>query len=642
MTRRRTLTRLIPAVAGAAVIAVVVALTAATPARPAASGGLARQVRPVIDTSWLYSQLYHMASSYIYRVSGEDGPPQDPGSAYNLPPTYNGWHEMFAYWRQVMTSRAALGPLAQFARVTDHYFRVAGFPSADIPPMPFDSDVREVTIPGASCPGQRVLLGSHPDSTPDQGKAIVALINEGTPAAFSEALQLIYHSNLGNGSAYDSTTGVTLTMAEFRALLHWYAANHTWPARTIKVALFDAEETGLNGSFFYAGNLIPAGPQGRYVMVANMDQNGLEYPAYHFGTPYYLNNLVKGGVGPWRTNINASPLHENSIYNGRAWQLIKANLPAIRRFRASLQRAVAEAFAVLGRKYHDRVPLENPLQIARTKPNLKVRHTAVAYTPAQQREFSPVQDDRLGRTDQQPFLSLGIPGYGVLGAFDSNKQENPYPKKYKRKPSIFDYTGYDTVVDTLEHLNVWASGEPHGPGGPASPSQELLRGLELPATWTSYLVAQQPYGGAVGYPDHPVAYFETTPVQPKHTRTITFDARFSADAGHTGRLRYSWDFGDGSHARGPVVTHAYARPAFADVRLVVTDGRDRIGTYRQAVDVDGSRNHAPRTPACGTFSAATARAVAAAAGRARLAVPPARPVQVPVPLIRPHIHPVRP
>ena len=34
-------------------------------------------------------------------------------------------------------------------------------------------------------------------------------------------------------------------MAEFQALLRWYQANGTWPKRTIKVGLFDAEETGL-------------------------------------------------------------------------------------------------------------------------------------------------------------------------------------------------------------------------------------------------------------------------------------------------------------------------------------------------------------------------------------------------------------
>ena len=642
MARRRMLVRLIPVVTCAVVLTTVAAITGASSAQTPARATSARQARPVIDDSWLYARLYHMASSYIYRVSGEDGPPQDPSSPYNLSPTYNGWHEMFQYWRQVMTSRADLGPLARFVHVSDHYFRVAGFPQFGIPPMPFDSDVREVTLPGASCPGQRVLLGSHPDSTPDQGAQIVKLINKGTPAAFNQALQLIYHSNLGNGSAYDSTTGVAMTMTEFRALLHWYEANHTWPARTIKIALFDAEETGLNGSFYYAGHLIPAGPQGQYAMVANMDQNGLEYPAFHFGTTYYLNNLVKGGVGPWRTNINASPLHKNAIYRGQAWQRIKANLPAIKRFRAALQRAVTEAFTVLGRKYHFRVPLENPLQIARTKPNLRVPRSARAYTASQQREFSPVQDDRLGRTDQEPFLALGIPGYGVLGAYDSNPKENPYPAFYKKKPPIFDYAGYDTLIDSMEHLNTWASGEPHGPGGPSSPSQELLRALELPATWTSYLVAQPAYGGAARYPDHPVAYFETSPVQPTRTRTVAFDARFSADAGNTGHLSYFWDFGDGSYGRGPVVTHTYARPAFADVKLVVVDGHGRVGTYRQAVAVDGSKAPAPGTPACGTFSPAQAHGVTAAIGRGAPIPRGGRPARQPVPVIRSTVAPLMP
>jgi hypothetical protein len=427
MAHRRTLLRLVPVVSCAAVLTTVAAIIGACSAQTSAHGTSAHQAHPVIDDSWLYARLYHMASSYIYRVSGQDGPPQDPSSPYNLPPTYNGWHEMFQYWRQVMTSPGDMGTLARFVHVSDHYFRVAG-----IAPMPFDSDVREVTLPGASCPGQRVLLGSHPDSTPIPGAAIVKLINKGTPAAFNQALQLIYDSNLGNGSAYDSTTGVAMTMTEFRALLHWYAANHTWPARTIKIALFDAEETGLNGSFYYAGHLIPAGPQGKYMMVANMDQNGLEYPAYHFGSTYYLNNLVKGGVGPWRTNINASPLRKNLVYRGKAWQRIKANLPAIKRFRAALQRAVTEAFTVLGRKYHFRVPLENPLQIARKKPDLRVPRSARAYTPGQQREFSPVQDDRLGRTDQEPSWPWAFPVTECSAPTTATPRRIPIPPGTRR------------------------------------------------------------------------------------------------------------------------------------------------------------------------------------------------------------------
>jgi hypothetical protein len=68
---------------------------------------------------------------------------------------------------------------------------------------------------------------------------------------FTLAMQVLYSSNLGNGSPYDDTSGVTMGMAECRALLHWWQANGTWPARTIKIGLFDTEETGLNGSFYY-------------------------------------------------------------------------------------------------------------------------------------------------------------------------------------------------------------------------------------------------------------------------------------------------------------------------------------------------------------------------------------------------------
>lgn len=91
-----------------------------------------------------------------------------------------------------------------------------------------------------------------------------------------------------------------------------------------------------------------------------MDQNGLEYPADHWGTDHYLNNLQHGGVGPWRTNINSSPLKPNPVYpkDSPAWRNIEANLSAIRHFRGALQDSVAKAFADLGTKYGYRMPLE--------------------------------------------------------------------------------------------------------------------------------------------------------------------------------------------------------------------------------------------------------------------------------------------
>ena len=43
--------------------------------------------------------------------------------------------------------------------------------------------------------------------------------------------------------------------------------------------------------------------------------------------------------------------------------------------------------------------------------------------------------------------------------------ENPYPASYASKPTLSQYTLYDTNDDTPEHLNYFASGTTHGPGG---------------------------------------------------------------------------------------------------------------------------------------------------------------------------------
>jgi PKD repeat protein len=161
--------------------------------------------------------------------------------------------------------------------------------------------------------------------------------------------------------------------------------------------------------------------------------------------------------------------------------------------------------------------------------------------------------------------------------------------------------------DSVEHLNMWASGAPHGIEDESQPTEELIRALELPATYTSLLITGDKYLGHVDAPKGAVAYFETDPVNPKSTRTVQFDASFARNAdGTTDGLTYYWDFGDGTHATGKTVSHTYASAQWADVKLVVANGSDDSawGTYRQALAVNGPTGSAPSTPACGTFSAA--------------------------------------
>jgi hypothetical protein len=684
--------------------------------------GSSGQAAPQIDGGYLYSQLYRMATSFSYRISGADGPPQDPSSPFNLPPTVNGWQELFAYWKKTLTDDKTNGPLAGFATVTDHYFQRSGG-------YRFNSDDAEVTIPGASCPGQRVLLAAHPDETPVPAD-VASQINSGSTSGangFGAARRGITDSNLGNEGAYDGLSGVALTLAEYQALLQWYQANGTYPARTLKVTLLDASRgltaDGLfsrEGSAYYANNLIPDGPQGQYVLFANMDSLGLDYPAYHLGTEFYWNNITGGGVGPWSTFIEATPTAPNSAYPDTGSRSpgaeITANSAQITQFRADLQQAVSAGFAQQGAKYDFSVPLENPHRYDQVgqapNPYSGMVETKPAYSPADQAQYSPVRDDTTALEDEQAFFDKGIPGFTVSGVKNSSSDENPYAASVSaatKATPIIGYAGnqttfqigdstpvagmtttaapaaagdtnvkvadvtnlaagepvfidtganieYDAIQsvgtagadgtgvtlasplrsahasgvpfnvnegqpvgytgDTIEHLNYFASGAPHGPAGPGQPSVELKRALELPAQWTSLLLAGDRYLGSTAHPSSPVAYFETSPVKPDSTRTVTFNADFSRDtSGSANGLKYYWDFGDGTHAVGETVTHTFASPVYADVKLAVGHGNS-WGLYRQAVAVDSPSGPPPATNSCGTFTPAQSTSLINAANSA--------------------------
>jgi hypothetical protein len=681
-----------------------------------------QQATPSVDPAYIYNQLYTMATSFSYRISGADGPPTDPSSPFNLPPTVNGWQEMFGYWKQQMTDTATNGPLASFATVTDHYFRRSGG-------YRFDSDDAEVTIPGATCPGQRVLIGSHPDETPVPTD-IVGEINSGSTdgvSGFGAARRAITDSNLGNEGAYDGLSGVAVSMGEYNALLKWYEANGTYPQRTFKLALLDASRgttaDGLfarEGSQYYANHLIPAGPQGQYVLFANMDSLGLDYPAYHLGTEFYWNNITGGGVPPWFTFILATPTSPNQAYPntgpGSPGASILANSSSIGQLHTNLQAALTAGFHQQGEKYNFSVPLENPLRYNQTgqapNPYSGVVETKPAYSAGDQSAYSPVQDDTSGLEDEQAFFDKGIPGFTVSGVKNSNSQENPYAASVSaavKATPIISYAGnqttfqigdntpvagmtttaaptnpgdttvevasasnlavgnpifidtgsnieYDQITaigspgaggtqvtlanplqiahqsgvpfnvnegqpvgytgDTIEHLNYFAGGAPHGVDGPGQPTTELSRALELPAEWTSLLLTDNGYLGATPQPNSPIAYFETDPVNPTSTTTVTLNADFSRSTrGSTNGLKYYWDFGDGTHATGEQVTHTFSGPTWADVKLAVYAG-GKWGFYRQAVAVDSPSGSPPSTDPCGTLTPAETAGLTAAARNA--------------------------
>jgi PKD repeat protein len=81
------------------------------------------------------------------------------------------------------------------------------------------------------------------------------------------------------------------------------------------------------------------------------------------------------------------------------------------------------------------------------------------------------------------------------------------------------------------------------------------------------------------------ASFTYSPKAPVIGEEITFDASSSYDTdGYI--VSYNWDFGDGSSAQGPVVTHAYTEAGKHTVTLVVTNSEGLTGSTWRVVSVE--------------------------------------------------------
>jgi hypothetical protein len=441
----------------------------------------------------------------------------------------------------------------------------------------------------------------------DYGK--IAAVGTAGAAGTGVTLQSPLGSSHVNGAvAQDLGSGITLSSA--------LGSAHPFGARvvdtsalgtgiTLTAPLAKAHDYGstVNGS---ATGLLSDSPQGQIIGVLNNDQDGLNYPARKWGTGYYMSNLLDGQAGAWFNNINATPVSAapNSIYGAVGIQRLQHNLPAVQAFRTSAANAVTQALQDLGQKYNFSMPLENPLVFKNTGsvPDNPGPQTVPAYLPSDQALYTPVLDDRTGRTDQVSFGVRGIPSLGDIGQYDSSTDplvggaDNPYPAGYPSKPTISGEFGQDSTSDNFSNFNFWASGTVHGPGGIDKPSEGLLRGVEFIATWFSYALASPEEGGATPQPDRPIAYFEMTPKKPTAQTTVSFDAGFSrTKSGDTDGLTYYWDFGDGTPivmTDNPIIQHTFpTQAAWRDVKLLVGgagtwDSPEKFGSFRQVEPID--------------------------------------------------------
>src|SRR4051794_40698288 len=232
---------LVAAVAAAGATTVVVSSGGAATDAPPASNPL----HPVVDASWIYANDWYNATHFIYKRAGSDGclqgatscPFGSPGDANNLPQNYNGTQEFNKWWADLGTTSTAQpnGVLGKWMSKRDHLFAQATY----------QINTQELTIPGAACPGQQVMLAFHPDSQGVSAPNASALTGA-TP--YSN----MYSGDWGTGSPYDSNMGALMNLEEIGSVLRWHEANGTYPKRTIKSAVYDAELQGLIGSGFYS------------------------------------------------------------------------------------------------------------------------------------------------------------------------------------------------------------------------------------------------------------------------------------------------------------------------------------------------------------------------------------------------------
>src|SRR4051795_6018990 len=260
--------------AASATTVIVSTGTAQSPGGPASN-----PAHPVVDANWIYAQDWYNATHFIYKRAGSDGCLQgatscafgSPGDANNLPMNYNGTQEFNKYWGDLGSSSAAqpMGVLGKFMSKRDHLFSQATW----------QINTQELTIPGAACPGQQVMLAFHPDSQS------VTAPNPGTSAT---PYSNMYSGDWGTGSPYDSNMGAIMNLEEIGSVLRWHETNGTYPKRTIKSAVYDAELQNLAGSGFYSST---GGGATTLIAPASAGSSKL-----YVASPSALNASLTGGI----------------------------------------------------------------------------------------------------------------------------------------------------------------------------------------------------------------------------------------------------------------------------------------------------------------------------------------------------------
>jgi hypothetical protein len=429
---------------------------------------------PTVDPNYTYDQLFYVATHFQHREAGYDA---------NLPVNINGHDEFAAYWAQeIMRNLQGFG-----AQVSHDEFGISGWRGRPAKVPAFNV---EVSVPGVIHPEQVVVIGCHYD-----GEAI------------------------STQSANDDASGCAIELAVAKAMGNYWRSHHTYPARTLRFVIFDAEEQGLYGSFHYLNNTVN-GDVPNIVAMFNEEQNGIAYPLRYLGQ--LTNPLLP-------LYVALSPLQNSQLYPGQNL-LSGAQRENIRHFRTLMQQAVAavfqqfQALGFQGLTYHagNGQDVAQPIFAADQVSNIHL------------------EDDTVGGSDQIPFTLAGIPCATVVGNFTY----------YDRDPPAGSYP-FDQRQDTIQLMNTFADGS-------SQKSNALMLALALPGMLTTWMLNQPTVLGETSADSNPIAAISDVG-KAQVGGSISLDAKASFDPHNPpASLTYTWDFGDGTQASGISVDHTYA------------------------------------------------------------------------------------
>ena len=442
---------------------------------------------PTVDPDYIYDQLFYIATNFQRREAGYDN---------NLPVSINGHDEFATYWAQEM-----LRNLAGFgAQVRRDAFHVQGWQGRPAAVPAFNV---EVTVPGVSHPEQVVIVGCHYDGEASSTQ-----------------------------SANDDASGCAIELGIAKTMGEYWRSHNTYPARTLRFVIFDAEEQGLFGSFHYLDSTIN-GDVKNLVAMFNEEQNGIAYPLRYLG-------LMSNPLLPFY--IDMSPLQDSPLYPHQD-QLSQQQKENISHFRALMQQAVVDAFEQFRALGYQMLSYHTRNQHDVFQP---------IFTPDQM-SYILQEDDTLGGSDQIPFTLAGLPCATFAGN-SSYYDLNPPPWSYP----------FDQPEDTIQLMNTYADGS-------SQKSNALTMALGLPGMLTSWMLNQPDILGQATSDQRPVAAISDIG-QSVAGQSITLDARASFDpAGNA--LTYAWDFGDGTRASGISVAHTYKTTGNYTLKLTVSSSK---------------------------------------------------------------------